>query len=271
MAAMPVDGADGGLGAFHGGQALLEAGDGGVGRAAVGVALLRVREALRRGLGVGLHEAAGEVQRLGVLAPLAGRQAGAHGERVAVQPGRQGLAFMGQASCGLGSARRELFSSSGSSWPMRASLMRAMSSGLMSPVTYTPSKQDASKPSSLRVQRADGALHAVDVLVDQRVAADDLAHLVDRAAMGHQFARRRHVDAVHVGEAHRRRGAGHVDLAGAGVARHLHDLAAGGAAHDGVVHQQHVAALELAGDHVQLLAHDFLRTPCPGMMKVRPT
>jgi hypothetical protein len=38
---------------------------------------------------------------------------------------------------------------------------------------------------------------------------------------------------------------------------------AGGAAHDGVVHQQHVAALELAGDHVELLAHRLLAHALP--------
>jgi hypothetical protein len=56
-----------------------------------------------------------------------------------------------------------------------------------------------------------------------------------------------------------------------GLARHLHDLLRGRAAHDRVVDQQHVAALELDADRVELLAHDFLRTDCPGMMKVRPT
>ena len=114
-----------------------------------------------------------------------------------------------------------------------------------------------------RVERADGALHGVHVLVDQGVAADDLANLLHRAVVRHQLMAGGHVDAVHVGVAHRRRGAGHVDLAGAGIARHLHNLAAGGAAHDGVVHQQHVAALELAGDHVELLPHRFFAHRLP--------
>ena len=76
--------------------------------------------------------------------------------------------------------------------------------------------------------------------------------------MRHQFGARGHVDAVDVGMAHRRSGRGQVDLDGAGVTRHLHDFLGGGAAHDGVVHQQHLAALELAADGVELLAHGFL-------------
>ena len=81
--------------------------------------------------------------------------------------------------------------------------------------------------------------------------------------MGHQFTAGRHVDAIDVGVAHRGGGTGHVHLARPGLARHLHDLAAGGAAHDGVVHQQHVAALEFAADDVELLAHRLLAHRLP--------
>src|SRR3989475_8272722 len=87
---------------------------------------------------------------------------------------------------------------------------------------------------------------------------DDLADFLDRAAMRHQFGARGHVDAVDVGMAHRRRCRGQVDLDGTGITRHLHDFLGGGAAHDGVIHQQHLAALELAADGVELLAHRFL-------------
>ncbi|MNI32217.1 hypothetical protein D3C73_861230 [compost metagenome] len=66
---------------------------------------------------------------------------------------------------------------------------------------------------------------------------------------------RGHVDAVHVREADRRRGGREVHLVGAGGARHVDDFAAGGAAHDGVIDQQHVLALELHADGVELLAH----------------
>ena len=73
--------------------------------------------------------------------------------------------------------------------------------------------------------------------------------------MRHQFGLGRHVDAVNVGVAHRRRSRGQVHLHRPGVACHLHNLLRRGATHDGVVHQQHFAALELAADGVELLAH----------------
>ncbi|RZJ08706.1 MAG: hypothetical protein EOP39_13210, partial [Rubrivivax sp.] len=70
-------------------------------------------------LRIRLQEAAGEVQRFGVLAVLARIDAGAHGQRVDVQAGGQLL--LDHASWALGKASREVSSSSGSSWPMRAS------------------------------------------------------------------------------------------------------------------------------------------------------
>ena len=114
-----------------------------------------------------------------------------------------------------------------------------------------------------RVERAYDALHGVDVLVDQRVGADELTDLLDAAAVRDQLFLGRHVDAVDVGVTHRRRRRGHVDPARAGLARHLHDLLAGGAAHDRVVDQQHVAALEFHADGVELLAHALLAHALP--------
>src|SRR5436190_2833231 len=59
----------------------------------------------------------------------------------------------------------------------------------------------------LGVERADDALHRRDVLVDQRVGADQLADLLDRAAVRDELVLGRHVDAVDVRIAHRwRRG-----------------------------------------------------------------
>ena len=74
---------------------------------------------------------------------------------------------------------------------------------------------------------------------------------------GNQFVARRHVDAIDVGKAHRRRGRSEIHLAGTGIARHLHDLATGGAAHDRVINQQHVLAVEFLRDRVELLPHRF--------------
>jgi hypothetical protein len=115
----------------------------------------------------------------------------------------------------------------------------------------------------LRVELAHDSLHRRDVLVDQRVGADELADLFDAAVVRDQLVLRRHVDAVDVGVAHGRRSRRHVDLARAGVARHLHDLLAGRAADDRIVDEQHVAALELDADRVELLAHRFLAHALP--------
>ena len=114
-----------------------------------------------------------------------------------------------------------------------------------------------------RVERTDGALHVFHTLVDQGVAAYALAHFFERAPMRHQLVARGHVDAIHIGVHHRRRGAGHIDLGGTGFARHLHDFAAGGAAHDRVIDQQHAPALELAADHIELLPHRFFAHRLP--------
>src|SRR3989344_650925 len=110
----------------------------------------------------------------------------------------------------------------------------------------------------LGIALARGFDQVVEVLVNELVGADDRRNLVFRAAVADQLLARRHVDAVHIGEAHRRRGRGEVHLARAGVTRHLDDLLGGRAAHDGVVHQQHVLAPELDVDGVQLLAHRLL-------------
>jgi hypothetical protein len=87
-----------------------------------------------------------------------------------MQSGRKLLALHVQASCvGQGKARRVFVE--------RVFLAdarfvdRAMSSALMSPVTYTPSKQEASKPSRLGLSDRSRA-SSLHVLVDQRVAAD---------------------------------------------------------------------------------------------------
>ena len=119
------------------------------------------------------------------------------------------------------------------------------------------------KAGQRRVELANGALHAFDLLVNQGVAANELADFFDAAVVGHQLGGCGHVNAIHIGEAHRGSGAGQVDLARTRVTGHLHNFAAGGAAHDGVVHQQHIAALELAGYHVELLPHRFFAHTLP--------
>ena len=58
---------------------------------------------------------------------------------------------------------------------------------------------------------------------------------------------------------------------GAGVAHHLHDLLGGGAAHDGIVHQHDLLALELGAVGIVLQPHAQMADASDGSMKVRPT
>ena len=82
---MPLEVRDAGLGALERGQAALHHRHRRIGEARVDERLFLVGEARRRGRRIGLDEAAGEEERLRVLAPGARRQALAHGERVEPQ------------------------------------------------------------------------------------------------------------------------------------------------------------------------------------------
>src|SRR6267378_4871837 len=82
---------------------------------------------------------------------------------------------------------------------------------------------------------ARGLEHALERQVAERVGPEITADLVDVMARADQLLARGRVDAIVAGPLDRRRGDPHVDLAGAGVAQHAHDLAAGRAAHDGIV------------------------------------
>ena len=136
MAPMPVDAPMAASVPSMAARRCSKLGDRGVGGAAVGVALFGAGKTPRRGLGIGLHKTAGQVQRFGVFAVLA---AVACATRTAsVSRCRSSGSFLlahGQASCGLGRARREV-----SSWfssPLRhgwRSAGRCLSS-VMSPVT----------------------------------------------------------------------------------------------------------------------------------------
>ena len=77
--------------AFQRGQALLERGYGGVGRAGVGVAVFRKRKVVRRSFAVGLHKAAAQIQRFGVFTILAAGCCGADGMGFGLPRGMAGL------------------------------------------------------------------------------------------------------------------------------------------------------------------------------------
>ncbi len=150
---------DAGLGAFERGQPALHHHDRRIGEAAVDEGLLLVGETARGGGRVRVHEGAGQIERLGVLAPGRRRQALAHRERV--QPRVLGQTDAGNAareaaalrvvrhhwSPPLCSARRlRAGRSSSSGCDLRWACIVAKSSALTSPVMYWPSKHEASKP-----------------------------------------------------------------------------------------------------------------------------
>ena len=138
----------------------------------------------------------------------------------------------------------------------RSDSRRARYSGVTSPVTYSPEKHEVSNSLMLRMIVHAGRDQIFEILVDQPVGADELARLPRPCGRaGDELARGRHVDAVDVRETHRRRGRGEIHLARAGFAGQLDDLRRGRAAHDRVVHQQHVLAAEFQVDRVELAAH----------------
>jgi hypothetical protein len=102
---------------------------------------------------------------------------------------------------------------------------------------------------------ADGAVEAVHRDEGEAVAADRLRHFGLGHAGGHQVFAFRRVDAVEAGEHGGRRGNPHVDLGCSGVAHHIDDLLRGGAAHDGIVHQDDPLALDHFGVRAVLQLH----------------
>jgi microcystin-dependent protein len=62
-----------------------------------------------------------------------------------------------------------------------------------------------------------------------------------------------------------------VHFARAGLPHHAHDLAAGGAAHDGIVHQHHALAFQQVRTGFSFSFTPKSRMACEGSMNVRPT
>src|SRR5437764_6954747 len=104
----------------------------------------------------------------------------------------------------------------------------------------------------LRVGRL---VHAIPREIAKRVRGDVLRDLLLAVRGGDQLAAHRRVDAVVAGPARRRRADAEMDFAGAGIADHLYDLAAGGAAHDGVVDHHHPLAAHYRRHGIELQLH----------------
>mmetsp|Transcript_15957 Transcript_15957/g.49680 ORF Transcript_15957/g.49680 Transcript_15957/m.49680 type:complete len:396 (-) Transcript_15957:677-1864(-) len=108
------------------------------------------------------------------------------------------------------------------------------------------------------VDLLDSSLQVVEVLVRNPVGVNQPRDLGLLAPVRDQLRLGRDVNAVDVREADGRRGGREEDLGRARVTCHLHDLLGGRAAHDRVVDEQHILALKLALDRVELDAHTLL-------------
>src|SRR5436305_799642 len=106
-----------------------------------------------------------------------------------------------------------------------------------------------------RPRRTGGRHQAVEVEVGERVAAEVLANLADGHAGRQQLCAGAEVHAEEARPGDRRKRDAEVDLGGAGLAQHADEGALRGAAHDGVVDDDHALARDVLADRVQLQAH----------------
>src|SRR5205807_1746949 len=99
---------------------------------------------------------------------------------------------------------------------------------------------------------ADGLFERGKREVAKRIRAEEFADFLGRLRGSNQFLARGRVHAVVAGRNRRRATDAHMDFGGASFADHAHDFAAGGAAHDGVVHQNNALAFDEAAHRVEL-------------------
>src|SRR5215469_4326712 len=99
---------------------------------------------------------------------------------------------------------------------------------------------------------SDGFFEGCEGKVAERIRAQEFADVLGRVGGGDQLFARGSVHAIVTGRNGRRATDAHVHFPGSGVADHAHDFAAGGAADDGVVHQDDALALDKATHGIEL-------------------
>jgi hypothetical protein len=99
---------------------------------------------------------------------------------------------------------------------------------------------------------ADRVNEIVYILIHEPIRPDDPLNLGFGTLGRDELGSRRHVDAIDVGITHGRGRRGHIDLARAGLARHLDDLLGRGTPNDRIVDEQHVLAFEFEIDSIEL-------------------
>src|SRR5690606_14481111 len=117
---------------------------------------------------------------------------------------------------------------------------------------------------------ADGPVQPLDGEEAQRVDTDELGHRPDRHARGEQLGLFRRIDTVEARGSRRWGGDAHVHFLGAGIANHLNDLLARGAAHDRIVDQHHALALDHLAVGVMLQLHAHMADRIAGLDEGAP-
>src|SRR6187455_1888981 len=88
------------------------------------------------------------------------------------------------------------------------------------------------------------SIDSVDRKEGEGIRTDKCPHALEVVGRGQQLVSFRRVNTVIIGVGNRRRGYAEVYFAGAGIAHHLHDLARGRAADDGIVNEHDTLAAD---------------------------
>ena len=107
-------------------------------------------------------------------------------------------------------------------------------------------------------------MHILDLLIDEVVGTKHGGNLGNLATVPDELGAGGHVDAVHVRKTNGRRGRRERYLVRTGSPSHVDNFFRRGPAHDGVVDDEHVFALELARHGVELLPHRAFALGLPG-------
>src|SRR6202050_3189566 len=94
--------------------------------------------------------------------------------------------------------------------------------------------------------------HGFEREITERIRAKELAYLFDGIVRSDQFLAPRRVHAIVTRRNCGRTADAHVHLGGACFAHQAHDLSAGGAAHNGIIHENHAFTLKHSKDRIEV-------------------
>ena len=90
------------------------------------------------------------------------------------------------------------------------------------------------------------------------VGSKNLGDFLFRATVGQQFSASRHVDAIHIREAHRWRSRREGDLVGSGQTCHLNDFAGCCSTNNRIIDNQYILSSKFSAKGVEFLTYRFL-------------